>query len=161
MRAFKIINSKESEQLKKQFPQLLDRECDLEDFKYNSRVCVFDHVLDVDEAKLLLDNISIDERKKRDLKWSALYQILSEQFVIYMIKYRKNELLFKAPRSSSLLINRLEKMDSAGTIDFVIPALGIWYQQYWDDTHLVCYQDPKSIATFLNAVKNSGLFWLE
>ncbi len=161
MRAFKIIKSIESEKLKEQFPELLDRECDLEDFKYNSRVCVFDHFLDVDEAKLLLDNISIEERKIRDLKWSALYQILSENFDIYMVKYRKNELLFKAPRTPDLLISRLEKMDSAGTIDFVIPALGIWYQQYWDDTHLVCYQDPQIIDTFLSAVQKSGLFWLE
>ena len=52
-------------------------------------------------------------------------------------------------------------MDSAGPVEFVIPALGVWYQQYWDDTHLVCYQDPKCIVPLLDIVRSSGLFWLE
>ena len=110
MRAFKIISSEESEKLKKQFPQLLDRQCDLEDFNFNARVCIFDHYLDVDEAKKLLDNISLAERKKRDLKWSALYQILSEKFDVYMVKYKKNKLVFKAPRSHHLLITWIQRV---------------------------------------------------
>lgn len=161
MRAFKVLPIKRSKELEAQFPQLKSNDCDLNDFNYDARVCIFDRFLDGDEADELLDNISKEERIKRDLKWSALYDILSRNFDIYMVKYRSEKLVFKAPRSSELLKKRLEKMESAGHVSFVIPALDLWYQQYWDDTHLICYQDPEKLQPFKNAINDSGLFWLE
>jgi len=52
-------------------------------------------------------------------------------------------------------------LESAGYVSFIIPSLELWYQQYWDDTHLICYQNPEKLSAIKQAVKNSGLFWLE
>ena len=161
MRTFKVISSKKSEQLEMQFPQLKSRDCDLDDFNYDARICIFDRFLDGDEAYELLDNVSKEERVRRDFKWSAFYEALSKNFDIYMVKYRSEKLVFKAPRSSKLLKDRLEKMETAGCVSFVIPELELWYQQYWDDTHLICYQDPEKLQPIKKAIIDSGLFWLE
>ncbi|MBQ4862398.1 hypothetical protein J8L98_11920 [Pseudoalteromonas sp. MMG013] len=161
MRAFKVIPRKQTKQLELQFPQLKCSDCGLDDFNYDARVCVFDHFLDGDEANELLENISKEERNKRDLKWSALYKVLSQDFDVYMVKYRSEKLVFKAPRSAELLMTRLDKMESAGYVSFVIPALDLWYQQYWDDTHLICYQDAQKLQPIKDAIDKSGLFLLE
>ncbi len=161
MRAFKVIPKKLSKQLEEQFPQLKSSDCDLDGFNYDARVCIFDHFLDGDEANELLDNVPMQERHNRDLKWSAFYEALSLNFDVYMVKYRSRKVVFKAPKSSQLLKLRLEKLESAGCVSFIIPSLELWYQQYWDDTHIVCYQNPEKLKSIKDAVKDSGLFWLE
>ncbi|MGI2171472.1 hypothetical protein ACROAE_14985 [Shewanella sp. MF05960] len=161
MRTFKVMNLKESEKLHNQFPQLKNKDCDLEDFPFNARVCIFDHFLNYNEAIELIDNVSKVERIQRDLRWSKLYQLIIQEFDVYMVKYRGGKVIFKAPRSPELLQQRLDNMDDAGHVDFVIPALGIWYQQYYDDTHLVCYSDEQNLVPFLKVVNLSGLFWLK
>ncbi len=161
MRVFKVIPNKLSKQLENQFPQLKSRDCDLDEFNYVARVCIFDHFLDANEAMELIDYVSAEERAERDLKWSALYDALLQSFDVYLVKYRSRKVVFKAPRSAELLKLRLNMLESAGYVSFIIPSLELWYQQYWDDTHLICYQNPEKLSAIKQAVKNSGLFWLE
>ncbi|MEL0639538.1 hypothetical protein V6260_02830 [Pseudoalteromonas aliena] len=161
MRAFKVINLKKENKLKSQFSQFLVPYLEYEEgFNHFSRICVFDHFLDSEEAIKLIDNISKEERINRDIKWSALYKAISNKFDIYMLKYRSGKLIFKEPRSSELLCRRLGRMDIDGHVWFVIPELDLCYQQNWDDTHLVYYQDPSKLEGFLNIVYDSGLYWL-
>jgi hypothetical protein len=162
MRAFKVISLKDSKKLQSQFSQFLVQ-CDEyeEGFNHCSRICVFDHFLNADEAHKLLDNVSKEERIKRDIKWSALYKAISYKFETYMLKYRSEKLMFKAPKSSELLHKRLERMDIDGHVWLVIPELDLCYQQCCDDTHLVYYQDSEKLNDFLNIIRDSGLYWLE
>lgn len=161
MRAFKIISKQKEKELKEQFSQFLVPYEYEEEFKHFSRICVFDHFLDAKEAVELLDKVSNEERIKRDKKWSALYEGISDKFETYMLKYRSKRLMFKEPKSPELLRRRLERMDIDGYVWLVIPELDLCYQQYWDDTHLVYYQDPSKLVDLLSIVRDSGLYWLE
>lgn len=159
MRSFKVVDLKTTQNLRKQFPQLLDKFCD-DDFNYDSRICIFDHLLNASEATDLIDRVSLEERSKRAAVWHKLYESIVNNFDIYLTKYAREKLIFKSPRSKGLALKRLDLMESAGYIGFVIPQLDLYYEQGWDDTHIVYYQDPKKLEPLKSIVKEAGLYWL-
>ncbi|BCE00454.1 hypothetical protein [Marinicellulosiphila megalodicopiae] len=159
MRSFKGVDLKTTQNLRKQFPQLIDRLCD-DGFNYDSRVCIFDHFLNAQEAVELMDKVSLEERTKRDASWHKFYEAIVNNFDIFIIKYAREKLIFKSPRNNSLAIKRLDLMESAGYISFVIPVLDLYYEQGWDATHIVYYQEPNKLECLKSIVKESGLYWL-
>lgn len=161
MRTFKIINNATQKRIENIFPQLKDMDFEETEFINTKSICIFDHYLNNDEAISLLDNVSRDEKIRRIEIWNKFYENICSKFECYLVKYKKNKVLFKEPRSNHELLLRLINSDIYGYLMLAFPELEIIYEQYLDETHILYINNEAKAQIFLECAIKSGLNILE
>jgi len=155
---FRSINRKTTLSLFKQFPKITKCDGDFDLVMNAARITIFDHYLNVEEVVNLLDNVDSIERYRRDEIWRTFNKLLVTSSPCYYVKWVKSpqRLLFKEPSSIDKLLVAMEPSDNRGLL-LAFPELGVLYQQYWDDTHLLYFLNKDAIQPLMDIARKSGL----
>ncbi|BBM02533.1 hypothetical protein [Microbulbifer sp. GL-2] len=149
MRKFINLNKSKQEALLKQFPGLQKIiEVEPPDKYTFLAVSVFDHWLSREEARMLLDDVSGAEQKKRN---EALYsfskKLLKETEVINFRmagKWSHSKPKFRRLTSDDAAFDYFKPAVSETSKRFfnvVIPELGVVFLESWDDTNVMYLLD--------------------
>ncbi|KJZ13674.1 hypothetical protein TW85_10675 [Marinomonas sp. S3726] len=157
MRTFRGVSKKKQLELISQYSVLETDDGRLEGW-HCLAISVFDHWLDRDEFICLFNHRKVEEQNSIDAQWLTFYQHIALVPDLYMAKHRSlGRVLFKEPRNSDLLVNRLKIQQTQPFVQLVFPKFKAIYVQGDDDTHILYFECHDSVSPLLDIIKISGL----
>lgn len=165
MKPLRPLKSYQQRELNSQFPRLHDLAESFEADGYKSiTVSIFYHWLTTDEAVKLLDGVSLEDQKIRDLKHLKLNRQLVENFSVYEFHFigKKRDLVrFSSYTSKESILRAVQPEGRFGNglsfFSLVIPDIKAVYFEGYDDTNTLFYRDESLIQEFISWVKEAGL----
>jgi hypothetical protein len=158
MGAYRGTSRKENISLLRTFPMLKAEYGSLDEqyFAGMWRISIFDHYLELEEARELIDSVVPAERTRRDVLWHAFNRRLIESTPCYGFKWvRAGKPKFLQPRSRQQLLEKLCCPEPREVL--ALPTFGCIYQQYWDDTNLLYFKDATRVQPFVRLAAQCGL----
>ncbi|WP_434340806.1 hypothetical protein [Motilimonas cestriensis] len=146
MRVFRTTPKSKHQELVRIFPVLKARDTDISEQWDSVAITVFDHWLSREDASRYFDHRTEHEQKLFDSMWAKSYELLALEFMPYRVKYKSvSHVSFREPKSSELLIKRLEIKNNLSLLTLVFPEQKAIYEQSYDDTHLLYFQCYESV----------------
>ncbi|MCH1923606.1 hypothetical protein L9G74_04570 [Shewanella sp. C32] len=160
-RTFRVVSRQLQQQLAAQFTVLAAcSETSIEDWSLLA-VTPFSHWLSQAEFNQQFTERSASEQPAIRQQWREFYQLLVTSTPCYQAKYRcGGRLIFKAPKSSDLVIERLLRSATEPQLTLVLPEFNAVFEQGGDDTCWLHFASLKTMEPLLARIRKQGMHLL-
>lgn len=160
-RTFRNVAPQTQQQLSMQFSLLAARsEVSIDEWE-TLAVTPFSHWLSQAEFNQQFTERSASEQAAMTQQWREFYQLLVTSTPCYQAKYRRGgRLMFKAPKSSDLVVERLLRSVTEPQLTLVLPEFNAVYEQGDDDTCWLHFASLTTIEPLLARIRQQGMHLL-
>ena len=128
-------------------------------------VSVFDHWLLPDEAEAIHVDDNLKELYARRVKFKRFIEEVFRSTTLYTYRYKRHDRLHvqKLTTLQSVLHRcRFDRLwsESGRGYSFLLPVYGAIYQEEFDWTNMIWYQDEEQVQPLLAAAEGAGLHLL-